>query len=52
MVDEAEAFFRPRLAKIEGADKHLSQAAEAGKLCAALKDGQAQAAARAFGAKP
>ncbi len=35
-VLEASAFFRPRLQKIEGADKSLDQAVDAGKLCAAL----------------
>jgi hypothetical protein len=39
-VDEAAEFFRPRLAKIEGASKSLDQAIEAGKLCAALAAAQ------------
>jgi hypothetical protein len=41
-VREAEAFFRARRAKIEGADKHLHQAVEVGKPCAAF--GAAQGA--------
>jgi aminopeptidase N len=35
-VKQAEAFFRPRVERMEGASKHLSQAMEAGKLCAAV----------------
>ncbi|GMV12934.1 MAG: M1 family metallopeptidase [Polyangiaceae bacterium] len=51
-VAEAEAFFRPRLERIEGADKHLAQAAEAGKLCAALRAGRSRAFEELFGGKP
>lgn len=51
-VREAEAFFAPRLARIEGADKHLAQAAEAGKLCAALRAGRSRAFEDLFGGKP
>jgi alanyl aminopeptidase len=39
-VAEAEAFFRPRVEQIEGASKHLSQAIEAGRLCAAMASRQ------------
>ena len=48
---EAEAFFAPRLRLIEGADKHLAQATEAGKLCAALRAGKAKAFSDLFGGK-
>ncbi|MBK7581791.1 MAG: M1 family metallopeptidase [Myxococcales bacterium] len=51
-VAEAHDFFAPRLLRIEGADKHLSQATEAGKLCAALRTGQAESAQKLFGGKP
>ena len=51
-VDAAAAFLRPRLAKIEGADKPMRQAFEAGKLCAALARGQRQSARKVIGASP
>jgi alanyl aminopeptidase len=35
-IARARAFFEPRVSKLEGADKHLSQAREAGELCAAF----------------
>lgn len=50
-VSEAEAFFTPRLRRIEGADKHLAQAVEAGKLCAALRRERSQAFSELFGGK-
>jgi len=48
-VAEAGDFFGGRLAHIEGADKHLAQAVEAGNLCAALRDRQGPAAVHALG---
>lgn len=45
-VERAAAFLGPRLAKLEGADKPMRQAVEAGKLCAALARGQREAAMR------
>jgi len=51
-VEEARAYFAPRLARIEGADKHLAQAAEAGKLCAALRTTRGPAFGALFGGKP
>ena len=50
-VSEAQAFFAPRLRRIEGADKHLAQAVEAGKLCAALRAERSQAFSELFGGK-
>jgi alanyl aminopeptidase len=51
-VETAAKFFAPRLDKIEGADKPMRQAVEAGKLCAALARGQREALARGLGAQP
>jgi cytosol alanyl aminopeptidase len=50
-VGEAERFFRPRVASIEGAEKHLSQAVEAGRLCAALAARQSPGLERWIGKK-
>jgi aminopeptidase N len=50
-VSEAERFFRPRVTSIEGAEKHLSQAIEAGRLCAALAARQTPALERWLGHK-
>ena len=36
-IDAARSFFEPKLATIEGADKHLRQAVEAGRLCASRR---------------
>ncbi len=47
-VDEAEAFFRPRLEHLEGADKHLTQALELGRLCARFRAAQRRSAESAF----
>lgn len=43
-VLDGEAFFRPRLARLEGADKHLSQAVERGRVCAAFRAERRQSA--------
>ncbi len=51
-VERAAAFFQPKLTKIEGADKPMRQALEAGKLCAALARGQRDRLSRALGARP
>ncbi len=50
-VDDAQAFFAPKVAEIEGADKNLKQAVEAGKLCAALADNQRPAVTAWLGGK-
>jgi aminopeptidase N/puromycin-sensitive aminopeptidase len=46
-IDEAEAFFRPRLEHLEGADKHLTQALELGRQCARFRAAQQTGAAGA-----
>jgi len=45
-VRAAEAFFKPRAAKLEGVEKDLRQSVEEGLRCAALADAQRDAASR------
>jgi cytosol alanyl aminopeptidase len=51
-VESAAAFLAPRLAKLEGTDKPMRQAREAGKLCAAFARGQRRALIETLGATP
>jgi cytosol alanyl aminopeptidase len=51
-VQSAAQFLAPRLAKLEGADKPMRQALEAGKLCAAFARGQRRAWRQSQGATP
>jgi alanyl aminopeptidase len=51
-VESAAEFLRPRLKMVEGADKPMRQALEAGKLCAAFARGQRESARKVLGASP
>ncbi|HMI88781.1 MAG TPA: M1 family metallopeptidase [Polyangiaceae bacterium] len=50
-VRAAEAFFSPRLAKIDGTEKPLRQSVEDGLRCAALADKESSATAKWLGAR-
>ena len=50
-VRAAEAFFAPRMAKIEGTEKGLRQSVEDGLRCAALADKESSATAKWLAAR-